>query len=388
MSLRSASSSLTVRPPRGPGFDGLRLVAAATVVVLHSNGALGTSVLWGALEFVEPIMIFFVITGMFVFASAESSARRPGGWSNYARNRWLRVAPGLLLFTALTPLVLVAVGAAPASTLVSRELVPWFAGALVFAPNADPRPWSEIGTGSMNGPLYTIPVEVSFYLLAPVLVVVARRWGFWRVVVVMGGLGVVGPLLTTLGGPLVGAVVHHLFLERAAYFTVGMVLARVGTRIPLRWWLLAVAALLHVGLRAYQDFGPGSGPLAWLQHHVKPVLCALPAAYLVLFVGMRMPSWVGRFTARLGDLSFGTYLWHSLVINLALWWGLAGSAWTTVAVLLVSLTAGAASWHLLEKRAIRLKHGGLRASLDGQGADDTSPPERLRVTSRFLGPGR
>lgn len=367
------SSQVAPGPPRGPGFDTLRLVAAATVVLLHANGALGTDLLWGGLEFVEPIMIFFVITGMFVFASAEASSRRPGGWRDYGRNRWLRVAPGLLVFTALTPVLIVLAGAAPASTLVSRDLVPWFAGALVFAPNYDPSAWSHIGTGSMNGPLYTIPVEVSFYLLAPALVVVARRWGFWRVVTAMGVLSVAGPLLATLAPPMIGAIVHHLFLERAAYFTIGMVLARVGNRVPLRWWLVAVAALMHVGLRAHQDFGPDDGPLAWLQQHVKPVVSAVPAAYLVLFVGMRFPRAIARTVGRLGDLSFGTYLWHSLVLNLALWWGLGGSGWTTTAVLVASLLAGAASWHLVEKWFLRRKRGGLRTSLERPAAEVAGP---------------
>lgn len=385
----TSSPHVAPGPPRGPGFDALRLVAAATVVVLHANGALGTDLLWGALEFVEPIMVFFVITGMFVFASAETSARRPGGWRDYGRNRWLRVAPGLLVFTVLTPVLIVLAGAAPASTLVSRDLAPWFAGALVFAPNYDPSVWSHIGTGSMNGPLYTIPVEVSFYLLAPALVVVARRWGFWRVVTAMGILSVAGPLLATLAPPTIGAIVHHLFLERAAYFTVGMVLARVGNLVPLRWWLVGVAALVHVGLRAHQDFGPDDGPLAWLQHHVKPVVSAVPAAYLVLFVGMRLPRSIARATGRLGDLSFGTYLWHSLAINLALWWGLRGSEWATSAVLVVSLLAGAASWHLVEKRFLRRKRGGLRASLERPTAEvaglDDHPVPIAATTSTALG---
>jgi peptidoglycan/LPS O-acetylase OafA/YrhL len=360
MTYRQPTSPLTLRLARGEAFDSLRWFAAIAVVVLHASSAMGIELLWGGVEYAEPIMVFFTLTGMFVYASAVSTWSRTGSWRTYARNRWLRVAPAIAAFALATPLVLVAVGAAAPTTLLSPELVVWLASAALLLPNYDPSIWSHIGSGSMNGPLYTVPVEMSFYLLVPFLVLAARRFGFWRMIAGMAVVSVVGAFVSNQGGPFVHEVFHHLFLERAAYFTTGMVLARVGSVVPLRWWLAAAALAVHVALRTYQDHGPDTGVLPWLQHTFKPLLCAVPSGYLVLFAGVRLPAFLGRVTARLGDWSFGTYLWHSVVLNLALWWGAGASGLALAAVLVVSLGCGAASWHLVERRFLARKEVSLR----------------------------
>jgi peptidoglycan/LPS O-acetylase OafA/YrhL len=379
--IRCMTSDTPARPgplrlPRGPAFDSLRWIAAISVVLLHGSSALGVELLGGAVEFVEPIMVFFTLTGMFVFASAQSTWERTGSFRQYARNRALRVAPAVWTFALAAPLLLVVVGAASPSTLVSPEIAVWLGAAAVLAPNYDPAMWAHVGTGSMNGPLYTVPAEMSFYVLVPVLVLAARRVGFWWVVAGMAVVSVVGAAVSSLAGPFVHELFHHLFLERAAYFTTGMVLARVGALVPLRWWLALLALGVHVALRAHQDFGPDTGALAWLQHTVKPVLCALPVGYLVLWAGVRLPAVLGRATGRLGDWSFGTYLWHSVVINLALWWGAAGSGLALAAVLAVSLGLGATSWHLVEKRFLRRKVVGLRGAADGPVGSVTATSRR------------
>jgi peptidoglycan/LPS O-acetylase OafA/YrhL len=69
-------------------------------------------------------------------------------------------------------------------------------------------------------------------------------------------------------------------------------------------------------------------------------------------------------TARLGDWSFGTYLWHSVVLNLALWWGAGASGLALAAVVVVSLGCGATSWHLVERRFLARKQVSLRARTD------------------------
>jgi len=365
-----------LRLPRGPGFDALRWVAATAVVLLHGSSALGVDLLGGAVEFAEPIMVFFTLTGMFVYASAQSAWTRTGSFRQYARNRLLRVAPAIWTFALVVPVLLAVTGAVSWAALVSPELVLWLGSAAVLVPNYDPPAWAHVGTGSVNGPLYTVPAELSFYAVVPVLVLVAARFGFWRMIAGMAVVSVVGAAVSSTGGPLVHEVFHHLFLERAAYFTTGMVLARVGALVPLRWWLAVLALAAHVALRAHQDFGPDTGLLASLQLTVKPVLCALPAGYLVLWAGVRTPPVVGRVTDRLGDWSFGTYLWHSVVIDLALWWGFAGSGLALLAVLGASLGLGAASWHLVEKRFLRRKHLGLRQVVAEPGP--VTPRERLR----------
>jgi peptidoglycan/LPS O-acetylase OafA/YrhL len=82
------------------------------------------------------------------------------------------------------------------------------------------------------------------------------------------------------------------------------------------------------------------------------MLFAYPLVYIATSPTIRLPT-----LDRLGDVSYGTYLYGwpmEQVMNHAL--GQYSTPWTVLALSLpASLLLGWLSWHLLEKRALRLK---------------------------------
>ncbi|TIH34988.1 acyltransferase family protein [Subtercola vilae] len=340
---------------RQNAFDFLRLLAAVAVVVQHTNAALGTHFAWGLFDLIDGVPMFFIISGMLIYSSAESIHSRTGQFRQFYWNRYLRIAPAIYAFAILTPIILVLFGAVKPSSLVSPQILVWLGSSAALLPNYHPSIWDGIGTGSMNDPLYTIPAEFSFYLIVPILVLVAHRFGFWKMLVPFLAVGVAGSLAyyVTLGhSGVLSTVLDHSFLERGACFAVGIFWAKYWGRIPVKWWLIALALAAYLFLKI---FATGSFYAAF-----KPILLSIPMSYLIVTFGYLAPKFFYRFTKRLGDLSFATYIWQYVVINLVLWFGLKGEWWQTLLVLVITLGVAALSWYFIEKPSQRFKKISLR----------------------------
>ncbi len=329
-------------------FDFLRLFAASVVVIAHAQFELGTEVLWNGSQLFDGIGIFFVLSGFLIWQSAERTFDKTGSWNAYFTNRALRILPALYVFAVAMPVVLSALGAMPWSSLFTMDMFVWLGSAFFLLPAYDPHIWASIGTGNMNGHLYTIPAEVSFYIVVPALVYVSRCWGFKWVVAVMAACAFIGPVVGALTDGWPETFVHFTFLERGAYFLAGVVWARYWNRFRNSGLIALVAFAIYAALKV---FGPGHDWYSMFQ----PVLLALPLSYWVIWFGFNGPKALGRLVTKIGDLSYGTYIWHVLILQLLVWQGWVGNWWQVFAVLAISLMVAQVSWRFVEKPALKLK---------------------------------
>jgi peptidoglycan/LPS O-acetylase OafA/YrhL len=166
-------------------------------------------------------------------------------------------------------------GSLPLRELLSFELVVWLGSSILLLPNFDPGVWSHVGTGVINGPLYTIPAEVSFYLLVPLLVLTSRKFGFWKMMAVFLAVSLAGCCFYYYSEGILRSILHHTFLQRGACFAMGIHWAKYWGRIPVRWWAFVIALVFYVTI---QVFGPGND----LYGALKPSLIAIPLSYVLV----------------------------------------------------------------------------------------------------------
>ena len=326
---------------QGNAFVALRIAAASAVIFSHHfpiSGVLPPVWLHSNMVGGVAVMVFFTISGYLVTLSWLREPRLLA----FAGKRLLRLWPGMLVAIAAGMLVF-----GPAfTTLPVREF--WShpdtwdhaRNALLVKAYTDlPGVFARNPlAGLMNGPLWTIPMEVLCYAL----LVLAGSLGLlrWRWLASMCLVAYMAYFLgqrnADLGGPM-----EHWF-EYPAYFCYGSLIAlhrpafvRHGVRLVLV--LAPVAALLFWGFKLEHSAG-----LLWL-------------APLTICLGLQRSA-VWTRLQRAGDPSYGIYLLGCPVQQAlyALWPGLPFPA-SLLLALVLSIAAGYASWHLVESPALRLK---------------------------------
>jgi peptidoglycan/LPS O-acetylase OafA/YrhL len=156
---------------RTNNFDLIRLLAAMQVVVSHGGEYLGVALwrpLMTVLGFLPGVPIFFVVSGFLISLSWE---RAPSA-GHYLRNRLLRIYPALWVCLLISIAIFLSAGVRPDSF---RHFAAWVVAQATVVQFYNPTFLRSFGVGVLNGSLWTIPVELQFYLVLPFLALAARK---------------------------------------------------------------------------------------------------------------------------------------------------------------------------------------------------------------------
>jgi peptidoglycan/LPS O-acetylase OafA/YrhL len=348
-------------------FDLLRLLAALQVAVVHSIGILKPAgyfarLLEAVLDRFPGVPIFFVISGVLISKSYEHS----DSLHHYLRNRCLRIFPGLWVCLVVSVAVILALGVGSLGRITAPDWLMWWAGQMSIFQNFQAAFLKPLNAG-LNDSLWTIPVELEFYIILPAL------YGILRLRMRLGNMHLLAIGLTSLAVQLLIVNSPPSVVQARPYSLLGATLAPylwmflVGVSIQRNWstvrgWLVGrthwwgLGYLLLCVAAKFLRVGTGG-------NYMSP-LFLLPLAGLIVSLAMSVRRLSDRIL-RHHDVSYGLYLYHMLVINLLV--GLAApSGWASLTVaIIVSLGLAVLSWALIEKPYLAGKRGSLRAASDG-----------------------
>ena len=350
---------------RTNNFDGLRLIAAASVIFSHAfllsegkqdNEPLMLPTGGQAILGIAGVFVFFVISGFLVTQSFETT----GSPLRFAAKRALRIYPGyvvciLLCTVALGPLVTTL----PLGDYLARPGT-WDFLLSNLAMNVEHNAlpgvrFTAFDAGTiLDGPLWSLPCELAMYLL--VLALGSLRLLRLAVLLPLLAPGLARLVFDDWARDHLGGFGLMRFIGDTswllAFFVAGMILYKLQrTRLfDGRIALLALAALI------------ASVPLGRFI-----LLCALAGAYLVIYLALH-PRLPAVPAARFGDLSYGLYIYGWPVEQTLLHATHASLAWWQLFPLALAITAGIAflSWRLVEQPALRLKPKGVAAARAGE----------------------
>jgi peptidoglycan/LPS O-acetylase OafA/YrhL len=137
-----------------------------------------------------------------------------------------------------------------------------------------------------------------------------------------------------------GTDVRNIFLT-GIYFMLGACYAKFGVE---RWFSLSGVCILVLAAIMLAPYPGISKVLLWL---------TLP--YVVLAFGLSR-SWIGTYFNRLGDCSYGVYIYAFPVQQfvLQMFPGISYQAYL-LSTVIITLILGYVSWHLIEKRILKFK---------------------------------
>jgi peptidoglycan/LPS O-acetylase OafA/YrhL len=357
---------------RNAGLDGMRALAALSVLVFHvwlyrenRPHSRRTELLDQVMfELNTGLLCFFVLSGFLLYGAFSRAAL--GGPSvalaDYFRRRIARIVPAYWVCGAVVLLLYWAVG--PHNITPSPAQVPVYA---FFLQN-----YSMSTIGRLNPVAWTLCVEVAFYVVLPLIGWAAVRLG-------RKAEGQVALLLAIVVGSIAWNVAvwdnHWSPLTRQALpaymgtFAVGMLVAvwaqsrraagkgRIGPRATLALVLGGAAGV--VGNAWWHEGTTGGGPARIM---FGLLLCAAGFALVVAAVAVgrgRAIAWLSwRPLVAVGVVSYGLYLWHLPLLLVLRTAGLLPHDLLPriVVVLVPSLLVAAVSWHWVEKPWIAWAH--------------------------------
>ncbi len=291
---------------------------------------------------------FFFVSGFLIYASYRQS----GSVLKYWTNRLLRLLPALVVVTlGALVVVLTAKGLAHAGAHFPTYLR-WFVAQISLGQAYTPGIFRDIGVGALNGALWTITVELLFYISVPIIVALERyfRHIVWLLLIISFGIYAQSHLYDDIeiGGRSLEEYLRLTPVYWGWMFMVGILtfkhfalLYRVRRYFVVGALLIVLLILIDLPGSLFNSHGNRLGLVYFLAY-----------VALIFWAGFATP-----YTILRPDFSYGLYIWHMVVINALLVIG-SDAVWQAV---VFSALAAIASWYLVEKPSLSLKRYSLRS---------------------------
>jgi peptidoglycan/LPS O-acetylase OafA/YrhL len=345
---------------RTNNFDLIRLIAAFQVLIWH--GAEHFKIfdkMFGflAILFHMPgVPVFFTISGFLISYSLE---RNKFDLKKYFRNRALRIFPALWVCTIITALLLIYF----IRPIVIKDFVIWFLAQISFLQFYATPSLKAWGVGHPNGSLWSIAVELQFYLLLPLVLYVInlpKKLLFTNVVIAI--LFVISVLTTYFINKSTWINSHELlakFLGNTVFYHLYFFLTGIAIYKNFGWlekflrdkvfiWLLIYVVyvlVFHTWFKLYIDPKDVSvfGILA------NTLLSLLSLSFAFSYVNL------SKKLLQENDISYGIYIYHLPVVNVMLSYDLYGSITDLMVMATVVVILAYGSWKLIEQKALKAK---------------------------------
>lgn len=330
-------------PHTSNNFDALRILLAASVILFHTAFLSNANELsWFAVNVSSSAGVqgFFFVSGFLVVMSYERSTTITAYFSKRIR----RIAPAYIAtVVGFSVLLCVVSTLSIPDYFTSGRLYKYLLYNLALSNFAEPTlpgVFTQNFRHAVNGSLWTIKIEVLFYVMVPAICWAARRLPKQPLLL---GLALLS-LAWNVGLHKLGVDLNSSFLERLSmqapgqlsYFlggTIAYYRAEAGL-LQTRGWQAALGVIIYY-------FADG---------YVGDLLSPVAVYFFMSWAAFRMPL-PGDWT-KYGDISYGIYLLHWPVIQVMIAYGafLAHPFLASLTCWCIVVMLAYASWHLVERR--------------------------------------
>ncbi len=304
----------TINPDHHNNFNIIRLLLAVMVVFGHFKGLPGNSygLLYSYADFA--IHAFFVVSGYLI----AMSYARGSDLINFYIRRVFRIYPLYLVIIIVQAIIMLMflgnvsdhIGGAAwylGMNAIFANFMAYDIGGLL----------SDFHNKGINASLWTLKIEMGFYLIVPAVWLLLRRTGLFMIIAIFAVSSAyhfyfedIGRM--TLAKQLPGQM--RFFIVGIAFYKYHD-LIKINTKVAIALSLVLFVACTMLRYEMWFDV-------------IYPVLIGA----LVYLTAMRLPAYPLSF-----DFSYGIYLLHAPIIQISILLGVFADSWVYLSVLLVAL---------------------------------------------------
>ncbi|PTY38360.1 hypothetical protein BGP77_12620 [Saccharospirillum sp. MSK14-1] len=343
---------------RENSLDLIRLIAASQVMILHSfeftMSELTNNLFFEVIKLFPGVPIFFFISGYLISKSYERSP----SLMDYFRNRVLRIFPALILCVLVNIIMIGYTGYFSLVDASPFEIVKLFLAKSTFLQFYNPDFMRGFGDGVLNGSLWTICVELQFYLVVPIFYNIFKlkeRHGSIILIILLIIFIVANRYLyisrELMSETLAWKLYRVSFIPWFYMFLFGVLVQRNFEIFKKYISILPPMTILFFYILV--SFGLSKSGLQY--GNSIPPYVYFPLAILILRLGYFKPEFTNKLLKG-NDFSYGIYIWHMPFINQILYLNFEIEVDQVIWIILLSFLVAILSWFIIEKRMLKLKH--------------------------------
>jgi peptidoglycan/LPS O-acetylase OafA/YrhL len=336
---------------RDNNFDLLRLIAALQVVIGHVSEHLSIDLgYFGTiLGYMRGVPIFFTISGFLITMSYD----RNNDIRKYIRNRLLRIYPALWVCVLFTIITIIIFYDTSIKTYLSKEFFAWIFSQITMFQFFTPDILRGWGVNTPNGSLWTIPVEIQFYIFVPLVFLCFRKV----------------PILIKLACLFLLSLGMNILFSDAA--SEKILIKILGVSIFPHLFNFLIGSIIYLSWGKIKNVFENKG-LLWLAIFVGYSLLVKVPSYIeinsvwgivsTMLLSITVISLAFSFKncskilLRGNDLSYGVYLFHMPIVNIFVNMKLEKYSFGyMLLIILITVLLAYISWTFIEKRILKLK---------------------------------
>jgi peptidoglycan/LPS O-acetylase OafA/YrhL len=306
------------------------------------------------------VPVFFTISGFLIYQSLE---RNSSNLKKYFRNRLLRIYPALWICLIFTIILLFNSNIFHFESLFNINFWKWFLAQLTLFQSYKLPEMESWGVGHPNGSLWSISVEIQFYLFLPILF-----WLFIKNQIENNIIKTIIVLMIFLLSFTYSFIIHKI--DNLDHLT-----SRLMDSILLNYlYFFCFGILIKINFERFKSFINNKAAYWFLAYciyiylfqstlslfenvhdlSIFGLIGQLILSILTISFAYSWPTLSNRLIGE-NDVSYGIYIYHMPIINHFINFEQQISIMKLLLICFLILFTAYLSWHLVEKRILKFK---------------------------------
>ena len=330
-------------------FNLIRLFAALQVAIVHSASYLDINLQF--LQFLNlfpGVPIFFFISGYLIIKSFRNNNKL----KNFFYNRILRIYPGLYFCFFITVISIIISEYFKNIDINYYQLFLWLVTQLSFFQIYNPDFLRGYGVGVINGSLWTISVEIQFYLLTFFIYLILSKYK--KLLILIFGLCIFLNIINAVFNEkavFFSKLFNYSFLPWLYMFLWGCYLeSNKELQKKIRSYNIFILIFIYIILNylssQFNILRGATNALNPLEFFFLSIII-----FKIAYIKIKISD---NFFYK-NDISYGIYLYHMPIVNFFIYNNINGSYLSFISCLLLIFILAIISWKVVEEPFLSLK---------------------------------